>query len=412
VPDHLELPPRARLFHIGIPKSGTTSLQAAARASRADLRRHGVLYPGSDINHRLAVLGFMGRRWGTPGSPPPPREHWDELMAEVEAESKRRVLISHEFASEADDEMAAAFVAELGDRTHVVVTLRSPGALLPSAWQQYVKTGNAMPFDDWLAAVIADPPDTSVTKTFHRRNDQGGVVRRWARAAGAERVTVVVLDRTQPRLLLDTFERLLGVPAGTLSEQELSGFARNRGLTVLESELFRAFNQRIRPHGVSWDVFERVVRSGALARVMDLDEGGSERLAMPAWAAKRAAELGASYAETIEATGVRVIGDLAILGEQVPARDDDVAPPTQVPMDLAAEALAGMYSAAAWRGPFFGEPDRAGEDAEKALRIARVKREASRFTFGEIARLGFWFVGSRLRRLVSRGSSRAPGGDR
>ena len=400
--DDLELPPRARLFHIGIPKSGTTSLQAAARAGRSELGSHGVLYPGSDINHRLAVLGFMGRRWGTPGSPVPPREHWDELMTEVEAESARRVLISHEFASEADDETAAAFLAALGDRTHVVVTLRSPGALLPSAWQQYVKTGIDMPFDDWLAAVLADPPDTSVTQTFHRRNDQGGVVRRWAEAAGADRVTVVVLDRSRPRFLLDTFERLLGVPAGTLAEQDLGGFASNRGLTVLESELFRSFNQRVRPHGVGWDVFERVVRSGALARVMDLDEGGGERLAMPAWAAKRAAGLGRSYAETIAATGVRVVGDLATLGEEVPARDDDGAPPTQVPMDLAAEAMAGMYSAAAWRGPFFGEPDQAGEEAEKALRIARVKREASRLTVGEIVRLGFWFLGSKLRRLVRR----------
>lgn len=400
--DDLELPPRARLFHIGIPKSGTTSLQAAARAARSELGSHGVLYPGSDLNHRLAVLGFMGRRWGTPGSPVPPREHWDELMTEVEAESAHRVLISHEFASEADDETAAAFLAALGDRTHVVVTLRSPGALLPSAWQQYVKTGIDMTFDDWLAAVLADPPDTSVTRTFHRRNDQGGVVRRWAEAAGADRVTVVVLDRSRPRFLLDTFERLLGVPTGTLAEQDLGGFASNRGLTVLESELFRSFNQRVRPHGVGWDVFERVVRSGALARVMDLNEGGGERLAMPAWAATRAAALGRSYAETIAATGVRVVGDLATLGEEVPARDDDGAPPTHVPMDLAAEAMAGMYSAAAWRGPFFGEPDRSGEETEKALRIARVKREASRFTVGEIVRLGFWFLGSKLRRLMRR----------
>jgi hypothetical protein len=134
---------------------------------------------------------------------------------------------------------------------------------------------------------------------------------------------------------------------------------------------------------------------------MDLDFAG-QRLALPAWAAKRAAELGASYAETIESTGVRVVGDLATLGEEVPARDDDGTPPTQVPMDLAAEAMAGMYSAAAWRGPFFGETDRAGEEAEKALRLARVKREASRFTVGEVVRLGFWFLGSKLRRLVRR----------
>lgn len=402
MPHDLELPSRARLFHIGIPKSGTTSLQAAARANRDELRRHGVLYPGSDINHRLAVLGFMGRRWGTPGEPAPPREHWDELMREVDAESSRRVLISHEFASESDDETAARFVAALGERTHVVITLRSPGALLPSAWQQYVKTGIDLPFDDWLDAVLGSPPDRSVTRTFHDRNDQGGVVRRWADAAGADRVTVVVLDPSHPRHLLDSFEGLLGVPAGTLAEQPLGGFASNRGLTVAESELFRAFNARVRPHDIGWDTFERIVRSGALARVMDRQVGGDERLRLPAWATQRAAELGAGYAETIAATGVRVLGDLATLGEQVPARPDGAVTPDSVSMDLAAEAMAGMYSAAAWRGPDFGAIDRAGAEQEKALRIARVKREASRFTMGEIVRLGFWFLGSKLRRLLRR----------
>lgn len=398
--DALELPERTRLFHIGIPKSGTTSLQAAARASRDALRKNGVLYPGFDLNHRMAVLGFMGRRWGTPGEPAPPPEHWDELMDEVEAESRRRVLISHEFASESDDETAARFVEALGERAHVVVTLRSLGAILPSAWQQYVKTGVAMEFDDWLLKVLADPPDESITRTYHRRNDQGGVVRRWADAAGPDRVTVVVLDRQRPRLLFDSFEAMLGVPSGTLVEQDIGGFASNRGLTVPEAELFRVFNEVVRPHDVGWDLYQRTVRQGALARVMEYRDGSRDRLRLPDWAVSRAAELGAGYAEAISASGVRVVGDLATLSEEVPARSDEEKSPTLVPVELAADALAGMYSAAAWRGPFFDEVDEAGAEQEKALRMARVKRESSRFTTGELVRLGFWFIGTKIRRMT------------
>ena len=54
MPDDLELPPRTRLFHIGIPKSGTTSLQVAAAAKRSELLRQGVLYPGVKVNQRGA----------------------------------------------------------------------------------------------------------------------------------------------------------------------------------------------------------------------------------------------------------------------------------------------------------------------------------------------------------------------
>ncbi|MGH3457837.1 hypothetical protein [Aeromicrobium sp.] len=400
--DDLELPARTRLFHIGIPKSGTTSLQAAARASRDALRKNGVLYPGFDTNHRTAVLSFMGRRWGTPGEPAPPPEHWDDLMEEIEAETRRRIFITHEFASESDDEMAARFVDTLGEHTHVVVTLRSLGAILPSAWQQYVKTGVSMRFDKWLEAVLGDPPDDSVTSTYHRRNDQGGVVSRWAKVAGPDRVTVVILDREHPRLLFDSFESMLGVPQGTLVEQEMGGFASNRGLTVPEVELFRAFNRVIKPYGVGWELYQRTVRQGALGRVMEFQDGSKDRLRLPAWAVERASEKGAGYAEAIATSGVRVVGDLQTLAEEVPARADDAALPTMVPIDLAADALAGMYSAAAWRGPFFGVIDRHGEEQEKALRMARVKRESSRFTTRELISLGFWFLGLRARKLLRR----------
>ena len=131
------------------------------------------------------------------------------------------MLFGHEFASESDAETANRFVDEIGENCHIAVTLRSPGAILPSAWQQYVKAGVPIAFDDWLGSVIADPPDRSVTKGFHDRNDQAGVVERWAAAAGADRVTVIVLDKSRPELLYGTFEQLLGLPAGTLAAQNL-----------------------------------------------------------------------------------------------------------------------------------------------------------------------------------------------
>ena len=95
MPDVAPLPERARLFHVGIPKSGTTSLQMAASTGRETLRRHGVLYPGTKLNQRDAVLGFMERRWGWTSEGIPPRKAWDELMAEIEADTERRALFGH-----------------------------------------------------------------------------------------------------------------------------------------------------------------------------------------------------------------------------------------------------------------------------------------------------------------------------
>ena len=399
MPGVAPLPERARLFHVGIPKSGTTSLQMVASAGREALRDHGVLYPGRKFNHRLAVLGFMGRRWGWSNEAVPSRHHWDELMAEIEGDHHRRVLFGHEFASEAKAETAVKFVESIGERCHVAITLRSPGEILPSAWQQYVKAGVPIPFDEWLKAVIADPPDRSVTKGFHDRNDQAGVVQRWADAAGPDHVTVVVLDRKQPELLFGAFEQLLDLPTGILAQQELGGFASNRGLTVPEVELFRAVNAVIRPHDIEWNDFERMVRNGAMRRIMETRESDEPKPQLPPWAVTRAAEIGAGYAEAIAATGVQVVGDLQKLGEQVPAREHDGPPLSVVPIELAAEAMAGMLSAATDRGALF-EKDNAEE--KKAKRIARMKRDINQFTTAEMIRVGFWFLGDRMRRALRR----------
>src|SRR5690242_3391262 len=117
------LPERTRLFHIGIPKSGTTALQMAASAGRDELFRQGVLYPGAGISQRSAVLSFMGRRWGWHEDGVPETRYWDRVMAEIEQDTTRRVLFGHEFASEAKKRKAAEFVDAIGERCHILITL-------------------------------------------------------------------------------------------------------------------------------------------------------------------------------------------------------------------------------------------------------------------------------------------------
>ena len=401
MPEVAPLPERARLFHVGIPKSGTTALQTAASAGRTELYDNGVLYPGRKFNHRLAVLSFMGRRWGWSNDAVPPRRHWDELMAEIEGEHQRRVLFGHEFASESDAEMAKQFVDAIGENCHIAVTLRSPGEILPSAWQQYVKAGISRPFDSWLEAVIADPPNRNVTKGFHDRNDQAGVVQRWADAAGADRVTVVVLNKQQPELLYGAFEALLDLPDGILASHAVGGSSSNRGLTLEEVELFRALNAIIRKRGVEWKDYERIVRQGAHRRIMENRRSDEQRPQLPPWAVKRAAEIGAGYAEAIASTGVQVIGDLDKLAEEVPAREYDDEPPTQIPVELAAEAMAGMLSSATFRGADFDTQNKKAAAHELALRKARVKGRAQKYTGKEVLMFAGWFISARFRRAGS-----------
>lgn len=160
------LPSGSRLLHIGLPKTGTTALQSTAQAKREELLGLGVRYPGGGLNHREAVSSLMGRRWGWigPGAKVPPMRHWDRLLAEVEADEERRVWISHEFASESDEETARRFAEALGPRLHIAVSLRPFAAMLASSWQQYLKGGTVHTFEHWLRQVLADEPNLETTR--------------------------------------------------------------------------------------------------------------------------------------------------------------------------------------------------------------------------------------------------------
>ncbi|WP_402466783.1 hypothetical protein [Isoptericola aurantiacus] len=341
----LLLPERARLFHIGLPKTGTTHLQNAAAALRPELLAHGVHYPGRTFNHRREVSSFMGRGWGW--GTKPTRDNWNRLMAEVDADTENRIWLGHEFASESSEEMVHNFREVLGERIHVVVTLRHYGSILASSWQQYMKMGDVVGFEDWLRAVLADPPDRKVTKTFHTRNDQGLVVSRWADIVGPENMTAIVIDKATPNLLTDAFEDLLGLPRELLASAEQDGYSSNRGMSVEEAELLRTVNAEFRRRKLPWPAYEHWMRQGVAGHMMSSRQPADHdtTFELPEWAAEKATERGNRYVDQIEATGVRVVGDLGVL--RVPARSSEnpVFTVAQVPLDAAAEAVLGSIQA-------------------------------------------------------------------
>jgi hypothetical protein len=368
-PESLQLPERARLLHIGLAKTGTTSLQNAASAKRASLLEHGVRYPGRSVNHRYQAMGLMRRsvRWSGPGSPRPSLKKWQRLMREVEADTTNRILVSHELISLSDDAQAAKFIESLGPRTHVVVTVRSIAQTLPSYWQQYLKSGLVHPFDDWLKLVLSETPDPSVTPAFQFRLRQGEIVRRWAGLVGADSVTVVVVDKNRRDLLPQSFEALLGLPDGILADAPTGGFNSNRSMSLPEAEALREFNARQPVASTDWAIHGDLIKRGALKSLLnDRTPGAGEaRVVPPPWALERAGELSQLALTEIQASGVRVVGDLdALTDPGTPGGDSLVA--DQVPVEVAADLLAGAFAAAVKRDARARSPKTASRTARAA----------------------------------------------
>jgi hypothetical protein len=378
------LPPGTRLVHIGPPKTGTTTLQAAFDRQRDTVLRQGVRYAGRRRHSRRAVIAVTAT--GPHGlQDPQGLREWQAIVDEVRSASEDRVLFSSERLAHAAPEAIRRVVEDLGgDRLHVAITLRPLARILPSQWQQAVQGGLVVSLDDWLRNVLAESPDNP--RSFWHRHRHDRLVERWAAVTGAERVTVIVADDRDRSMLLRAFERLLALRDGTL---ELHRDLSNRSLTWPELEAVRALNRRFEAAGLSDDLHRAVVELGAIFRMRLRDPGADEpTIRLPAWAASELAPIARDIATGIERTGARVVGDPARLAEAEAASPGE----TDVDRGCTSPEVAGALAAGilAATGALGGESNvqavplrRLGGTVVRRVR-RRVESRARQFLGGKV----------------------------
>ncbi len=338
------VPPGARLVHIGFNKTGTTSLQGALKLARGKLPAHGVVYPGEERYHKrpgVYISGAVGRL----GDRPTTEADWQELVDQVAAAGDNRVLISSEWLCQAPDAAVQRVVTELGgDKVHIVATLRPLVKILPSSWQQFLQNGLRVDYDKWLRGMLLEPPYDKPTPTFWQRHRHDVVLERWARYAGPDHVTAIVVDSSDHAKIFRQFEQLLDLPEGILVPEPPE--KDNRSLSWPEAEVLRQVNDVFKKRGWPDSLYRSAVRSGFVSRLAHLRPNTTDlpKIGMPKWAAERAAEIGAEAAIAIAGLGIRVVGDLESLGRMATDVDETDAPPALLPADVAAEAIIGAIA--------------------------------------------------------------------
>jgi len=325
------LEPGTTLVHIGAHKTGTSSLQGAFHDQREALAALGVRYPGRDVNHALAFRALFG--WASAETQTLGQHRLGDLRAALAQTGDDRALLSSEELTWATLEEARGVRDLVGPRSHVVLTLRDMGGFLPSMWQQAVRNGEPLGFDEWLAQRLRRPERV---RTFHRE-DGTFLTHRWAQVFGADAVTVVVLQRSAPARLFTVFEQLLALPAGTLAVSE-----RNRGMTLPESEVVRQLNTRTRGMRIPAARRRSLVYAGPVTRMLHdwQPPAGTPRPTVPQRHVEGVAALGRLVADEVRASGVRVVGSLDELA-RVPAAPPASNDVVDVPMDVAGIALVG-----------------------------------------------------------------------
>ncbi len=134
------------LLHVGMHKTGTTSLQARCQEHSAELRSHGLLYPAagqSDLypNHNQIAKNLLGDTRGTGR-----QGALGEILEEIEASRCERVLVSGEDLSrlwqrpDLLERLRSSFES-LGYEVHVLLGCRQPESFVPALYGTLVRQG-------------------------------------------------------------------------------------------------------------------------------------------------------------------------------------------------------------------------------------------------------------------------------
>lgn len=423
----MSIPDGSVVLHIGPHKTGTTTLQGALHQSREAMAAQGVHYAGPKAHSMTAAMAAAtGKRLPTQAEGEGARK-WHDLVAEVRASDARQIVVSSEFFSDTPTERISEVLDALGsERVQVVVTLRPLVRIVASQWQQYMQNRPAVQYDDdlgyagWLQVVLDCPEGSRITPTFWRRHDHARLIERWASVVGHERITVVMVDDSDREGLLRSFEDLLGLAPGTMVPRQSGA---NRSLTLPEINLLTAFNRRYVASDHSVADYTRFVRFGTVRTLQGRTPPSDEpRLLTPQWAVDRVCELGAQSQAAIAATGVRVIGDLSLLGDpSVASNVGENEPSDEVPTDVVATFIAGLIKVAsrmrAASLPSDFSPDGRELQLRQALRrgdgeidvaLAEVRKELadSRLVDDLSRREAGRLLAGRLRRRLERRSRR------
>ena len=321
----VEIPSNGLLLHIGVHKSGTTSLQAACRSSRKMLNAADVLYQGPRV-----------KDWSKIDPRASARDVGQTKLESAIGKHNGRVFVSSEFLCSANVAQADRWVSRLaqGRQVRVLITVRSLADLLPSTWQQRVRaraSATIHEYEEWLRAVFSE--GTPENEVFWGRNDYPAVVARWGAVVGLPNISIVVADRKRPDRLLRLTEQLLALKPSSLEFAEPQHF--NTAMSYREVELLR----QVKTQTAQLDKEERkALNLRALRAIREAQLGGGG-VPLPVWAASRMAEIGVSYADVLRKSGAVVDPNIAEIAESSGSSEETAESVEQVPVSLAARAV-------------------------------------------------------------------------
>lgn len=333
------MPPSRPLFvHIGMPKTGTSYLQAALLNSREILAEQGLDLVPPTKRAAFELMLLVRDRFDPERDAARVSDSLTRFSALLAEAPGSRALISQESLSGARPHQVRRFLDACDDReVHVVVTVRDLARQLPSSWQQLLKGGGTTPYERFLRRAQTFEQEGSDQRPWTHL-DIPAVLARWSEHVGPERIHVVTVppSGSPPTALLERYCSVLGVDPDRMVPETSRV---NTSLGRVQAELLRRVNSELpadlRPRQIYGAIGKRYLAAQVLAR----QEASS--IKVPAEYRAWCDEVAERQIKTIDEAGYAVTGDLADLRCPDSAFTDSDDPPTHRDVEaVAVKALA------------------------------------------------------------------------
>lgn len=358
---------RQRLYlHVGLPKSGSTYLQAVLGNNRQALREHGHVYPYvRQEGMFFAAVEMIGSadRWGLDP---------DEIggtFAHLLRRGRRlggSVVISHEIFGSASRDQAEVMGAMLTDfEVHLVVTVRDLGRTATAEWQEQVKNGNPRSFARYAEALVEHVPTDPVgDHSFWRSQNLMRVLDSWHPVVEPGRIHVVTCPRSgaPPDLLWRRFAEAIELSPEVVDLSRVP--VRNESLGTAQIAFLRQVEIAL-DHRLEQPWHSRLAKRW-FAQTL-LSQGRSPKPVTPATVTERLTPVSQHWVDQLVRGGYRIHGDPAELLPEV--ADPDAPHPDDVQdaemLDALPQAAAAMLLRARDLNVALEEATARAEEAER-----------------------------------------------
>lgn len=302
---------RRVFLHVGLPKSGTTYLQAVLGKNKKLLKqRASLLYPGATWSRQVDAVRDVRRMKLPPSQQAAVAGAWDRMVAEMSGWSHDAIM-SMEWLCMATPGQIQRIARDLAStELHVVFTVRDVGRTVPAAWQEFSQNRSTWRWPEFLEQVTGDDPmETSAGRAFWGQQDMELLLQRWSASVPAERIHVVTLPQSgaDPAELWRRMAQVLGIdPEG----YDLTDLGSNASLGLESAELMRRLNVRLKEQGLTIGPYNNIFKHKIAKQILATRKGQESKVLLPTqyhdWARARAEQ----QIRAIESSGAQVVGDL------------------------------------------------------------------------------------------------------